>query len=243
MPDKRTIFFSNPKVTGCKLIEPHYQETIKRINSTDSKYILAIQDQMRLNFTDHYAKTQLGRIGKSQKTDQYGLIQHSVLCVTDKNEPLGLIDVKIFDFDEFDTTINNRNRCLKDKASCRWLEALDSVRQRISGSHNRIITVADRESDFYEFMRSLVINNEEFVIRSKFSRYTGIKHRSHGEKSWDIVERSPIKGKIKTKIQDPKSREVRTIALNIKAVEVMLPPVYKKQGCKNRKNRISTNQS
>ena len=81
------------------MIEPHYQETIKRIHSTDSKYILAIQDQVRLNFTNHYAKTEIGRIGKSQITDQYGLIQHSVLCVTDTNEPLGLIDAKIFDYD------------------------------------------------------------------------------------------------------------------------------------------------
>lgn len=227
MPGRLTIFFSNPKVTGNKLIEPHYQETVKRIHSTDSKYILAIQDQMRLNFTNHYAKTELGRIGKSQKTDQYGLIQHTVLCVTDKNEPLGLIDVKIFDFDEFDTTLKNNKRCIKDKASCRWLEALNNVRQRIGNSQNRIITVADRESDFYEFMRSLVINNEEFVIRSKFSRYTGSKHRSHGEKSWDIVDRSPIRGTIKTSIQDAKSREFRTITLTIKAAEVMLPPVYK----------------
>lgn len=68
MPGKLTIFFSNPKVTGNKLIEPHYPETIKRIHSTNSKYILAIQDQMRLYFTNHYAKTEFGRIGKSQMT-------------------------------------------------------------------------------------------------------------------------------------------------------------------------------
>lgn len=67
-------------------------------------------------------------------------------------------------------------------------------------------------------MRSLVINNEEFVIRSKFSRYTGSKHRAHGEKSWDIVDRSPIQGKIKTIIQDPKSRELKTITLVMRKV-------------------------
>ncbi len=220
-------FFSNSKVTGSKLIEPHYQETIKRIQSNDSKYILAIQDQVRLNFTNHYAKTEIGRIGKSQITDQYGLIQHSVLCVTDKNEPLGLIDARIFDYDEFDTTIKNNKRCIKDKASCRWMEALNNVRKRIGNSSNRIITVADRESDFYDFMHSLVNNNEEFVIRSKYSRYTGLKHRAQGEKSWDVVERSEIKGRIKTSIQDAKSRESKTITLDIKATCVMLPPVYK----------------
>ena len=214
------------------MIEPHYQETIKRINSSDSKYILAIQDQVRLNFTNHYAKTEIGRIGKSQITDQYGLIQHSVLCVTDKNEPLGLIDAKIFDFDEFDTTIKNHKRCIKDKASCRWIEAINNVRARIVNSPNRIITVADRESDFYDFMHSLISNNEEFVIRSKYSRYTGLKHRAQGEKSWDVVERSEIRGRIKTSIQDAKSRELRTIILDIKATSIMLPPVYKSKELK-----------
>ncbi len=182
---------------------------------------------MRLNFTNHYAKIDIGRIGKSQKTDQYGLIQHTALCVTDTNEPLGIIDLKIFDFDEFKTTIKNHKRCIKDKASCRWIEALNNVRQRIGDSHNRVITVADRESDFYEFMSSLVINNEEFVIRSKFSRYTGIKHRHHGEKSWNVVERSPIRGILRTNIQDITSRELKTITINIKACEIMLPPIYK----------------
>jgi hypothetical protein len=182
------------------LIEPHYHETIKRINSADSKYVLAIQDQTRLNFTNHYAKTELGRIGKSQKTDQYGLIQHSVLCVTDTNEPLGLIDNTIFDYENFNNNIRNYKRGIKDKASCLWIEALNNMRLRLSSSQNRIITVADRESDFYEFMHSLVTNNEEFVIRSKFNRYTGAKHRSQGDKSWDIVDRSPIRGKIETSI-------------------------------------------
>ena len=70
-------------------IEPHYQQTAERIKRSNAKYVLALQDQMRLNYTSHPAKTELGRIGKSGKTEQYGLIQHSVLYVTDKNEPLG----------------------------------------------------------------------------------------------------------------------------------------------------------
>ena len=88
------IFFSNPKVTSKKLIEPHYKQTAERIKQSRARYILALQDQMRLNYTSHVAKTELGRIGKAGKTMQYGLIQHSVLCVTDENDPLGLMDVK-----------------------------------------------------------------------------------------------------------------------------------------------------
>jgi hypothetical protein len=58
---------------------PHYQQTKERILSSDARYILAIQDQMRLNFTHHAAKTKLGVIGKQSGTEQYGFLQHSVL--------------------------------------------------------------------------------------------------------------------------------------------------------------------
>jgi transposase len=145
---------------------------------------------------------------------------------------LGLIDNTIFDYENFNNNIRNYKRGIKDKASCLWIEALNNMRLRLSSSQNRIITVADRESDFYEFMHSLVTNNEEFVIRSKFNRYTGAKHRSQGDKSWDIVDRSPIRGKIETSIQDAKIREFKTITLDIKAIEVILPPVYKSKDVK-----------
>jgi hypothetical protein len=41
----------------------------------------------------------------------------------------------------------------------------------------RIITVADREGDFYEFLHALVEAKEEFVVRAKYDRYTGKTHR------------------------------------------------------------------
>ncbi len=81
-------FFSNPKVSREAILAPHYENTVERIKQDNSKYILAIQDSMTLNYTSHLAKTEIGRIGKSGNTEQYGLIQHSVLCVSDKNAPL-----------------------------------------------------------------------------------------------------------------------------------------------------------
>ena len=58
-------------------MEPHYTRTAERIKASDAEYILAIQDGMRLNYTNHKAKTEIGRIGKSGNKDQYGLIKHA----------------------------------------------------------------------------------------------------------------------------------------------------------------------
>ena len=70
---------------------------------------------MRLNYTHHHAKTELGSIGK--KTEQYGLIQHNLLCVSEENVALGLMDVRDFDYDELDTSTRRDKRALKDKVT------------------------------------------------------------------------------------------------------------------------------
>jgi IS4 transposase len=209
------------------LLTPHYKRTVERIRQSDAKYILAIQDGMRLNYTKHPAKTELGRIGKIGQTDLYGLIQHSTLCVTDKNEPLGLIDVQHFDYDEFDTTVHHHHRKVEDKASRCWVDALKNMRKRLKDTEKRIITVADREGDFYEFLYPLIEENEEFVIRSKHNRYTGEKHRERGEQLKSLLNKASVQGRCEVEIQDVDTREIKTLSLNLKAIKITIPPPNK----------------
>lgn len=223
MLDKLTIFFSNPKVSRERLITPHYAQTIERIRASDAKYILAIQDQMRLNYTKHLAKNGLGSIGKVGKTEQYGLIQHSILCVTEQNVPLGLMDVEFFDYDEFNTSIGRDKRSLEDKANIHWLRAIRAMRNRLGDVKQHIITVADREGDFYEFLHHLLDAKEEFIIRAQHDRYTGKTYKNHDEKLWTVLHQAEIKGTMAVEIQDVNSREMQTIQLNLKAVTVTLP--------------------
>lgn len=225
--DKRTIFFSNPKVSSDQLIAPHYARTKARILETPAKYILAIQDQMRLNYTTHLAKTELGRIGLTGKTEQYGFIQHSLLCVTDENENLGLMDVRLFDYDEFDTQEHHHHRALKDKASRCWVDALERMRERLGDIHKPIITVTDREGDFYEFLHPFLQEKELFVIRAKHNRYTGERHRSRGIKLWDLLKGENTCGSLKVSIQDVNTRELRELVLELKAIAVTFPSPHK----------------
>lgn len=212
----------------------HYAETVKRIKASKARYILAIQDEMRLNYTDHYAKTELGSIGKNRRTEQYGLIQHSVLCVTNENVPLGLMDVSYFDYEEIETKIHADKRELKDKANHYWVTALKAMRERLGHVEQRIVTVADREGDFYEFLHPLITTGEEFVIRAKHNRHTSQDTRVDNKKLWTLLEEAPVQGKLSVEMQDVDSREIKTINLNIKAIEVSLP-VPKKITVKERK--------
>ena len=205
------------------LIAPHYQQTVQRIQDSDAEYVLAIQDQMRLNFTKHKAKSDLGSIGKSGKTIQYGLIQHSVLSVTDRNEPLGLLDVSYFDYDDIDTSTSRDKRAIEDKANKFWIDALKRMRDRLGDTQKKIITVADREGDFYEFLHGLISENEDFVIRSQHNRILGEVYQAKGEKLREKLSASPIRGSMQVEIQDVNSREIKEITLFLKATTITLP--------------------
>lgn len=234
--DKLTIFFSNPKISSDKLITPHYKQTVQRIQESDAKYILAIQDQMRLNFTNHKAKADLGSIGKTGKTVQYGLIQHSVLTVTDRNEPLGLLDVNYFNYSDINTSIDRSERKIEDKANIFWVDALTRMRRRLGDAHKRIITVADREGDFYEFLFSLMQGNEEFVIRSKHNRILGEIYKRKGKKLREMLDNSPAQGSMQVEIQDVNSREIKAITLNLKAITITIPVPEMPQAYKEEKS-------
>lgn len=205
------------------MIAPHYKQTVQRVHGSEAKYILAIQDQMRLNFTNHKAKLDLGTIGKTGKTIQYGLIQHSVLAVTNENEPLGLLDIDYFDYSDIDTTINRDKRDIEAKAGIFWIDALTKMRERLGATAQKIITVADREGDFYEFLFTLIKNKEDYVIRSKHNRILGDIYKRNGEKLKEELDKSSIKGSMVVEIQDVATREIKDITLQLKAISITLP--------------------
>ena len=211
-------------MTKERLIAPHYEQTVRRIKSSHSKYILAIHDQMRLNFTHHKAKLDLGRIGKTGKTTQYGLIQHSVLCVNDQNEPLGLMDLSFFDFSEFETEVCRDQRSVAEKTRCYWIDGLKRMRERLGNECTQhIITVADREGDFYEWLHPLILDKEAFVIRAQHNRATGETFKKGNKKLKTVLDESPVHGELDVVIQDVSSREMKTIRLKLKAVKMTLP--------------------
>lgn len=189
---KRTIFFSNPKVSGTALIKPHYTKTAERVEQVKSKYILSIQDNTILNFTSHKAKTELGRIGRSGKTAQYGIIQHSTLLVTDQNEPLGIIDLQHFDYDDFDLTIDRHQRSIDEKHSVCWINASKNRRKRLGTLSKKVITVCDREGDFFEFLYELHDNQESYVIRAQHDRYTGKKYSKKNQNYSHCCKMNPF---------------------------------------------------
>jgi len=228
-------FFSNKKVSMDALLEPHYKQTVKRIKASNSEYVLALQDSMNLNYTSHKAKKDaIGRIGKSGNTIQKGFIQHSTLCVSEDNESLGILDCNLFHHDEYNTDVHRIKRSVTEKESGRWINALKMMRKRLGNCDKKIITVADREGDFFEFLFALVDKKEDFVIRLKNNRFTGEKHRDRGDKVKDIVCLKPILKEAHTiTLQNVKTRRYEKIKLNYQKMAITIPVPNKSSTEKN----------
>jgi hypothetical protein len=221
-------FFSNPKVTGSKLMEPHIQKTVQRIGECNSEYILSIQDQTYLNFSTHLAKTELGRISalasKHSKHNQYGIIQHSTLCVNDKNEPLGLLGIQHFDLDDTASEICSDKRSIETKKTRYWVNAFEQQQERLKGTAKKVITVADREGDFFEFLHVLSANNANYVIRCQHDRCMGEKYQV-GEKLSEHLDKSQPISEMDIEINDVKTHAIKTVRIKVKKLENIIIPV------------------
>lgn len=220
-------FFSNPKVSGAALLKAHYNETVLRAKATQSDYILSIQDKTVLDFTRHMSKTELGRIGGKGKKSQYGLFQHNTLLVNAKNEPLGLIDLQHFDYDDYDLTTDRRNRPIEEKHSFSWIEASRNRRERLGTLDMPVITVADRESDIFEFLHDLVAHDELFVVRAQHDRFTGTHHSKKSQKITSLLDKETVLGTFTTLINDVKTHEIKEITLSLKRLKSVILPVPK----------------
>lgn len=221
------IFFCNPKVSGEALLKAHYNETVKRAKATKSPYILAIQDKTVLDFTRHLSKTELGRIGGKGKKSQYGLFQHNTLLVNASNEPLGLIDIKHFDYDDYDLTIDRHKRPIEEKHSFSWIESSQNRRKRLGNLDVPVITVADRESDIFEFLHDLISHEEQFVVRAQHDRFTGEHYSKKAEQLTSLLDKEPVLGTITTLINDVKTHEIKEINLHLKSLKSVTLPVPK----------------
>ncbi len=228
-------FFSNRKVTGEILLEPHYQKTIERVRASSADYILAIQDTTVLNYTSHRAKTEIGRIGLTGKTHQYGLFQHNTLCVSSDNESLGLIDLQHFHNDDFDTSIDSDNRAIEEKKTICWIKGLRATREKLKGCGKKIITVADRDGDFFEFLHEL--GDDLYVIRAQYNdRYTGERYKK-GDKLIELLDKAKPIGEIEVTINDVNTHQIKTVSLKIKALQgISIPPSPRVKQANKEKN-------
>ena len=223
-------FFSNPKVRWRNLLKSHQDNTIERIRELQDRYIYLIQDSTFYNYTNHKAKIDIGNIGKQGRFTQFGFLQHTSLCISANDLPIGILELDFIGYDDNKKYAAHREG-FQDIASSRWRRFLSEDMTKLNKTNKEIILLCDREADFFEFLDDLYASNCKFVIRCKWDRPTGKSARAYKDKFSELLHNKTPLGHISLETINPSTHEEVQKIFYLKTLEeVLVPPVHRGAG-------------
>jgi hypothetical protein len=207
-------FFANPHALPAQILLPHQQRTLERMAA--HPLVLAIQDTTFLNYTHHPVTSGLGPIGGGQR----GLVMHSTLALTPQGLPLGVLEQQIWARPEPEKPAKRaKQRPITDKESHKWLTALRET-VSLTPSEIRLVSVADREADIFEFLAEADELDAEYVIRAAQDR------RLAGEVGllWAHMAKQQVVGTVTVEVAAHAGRAARQAELCVRVAHLTLQP-------------------
>ena len=190
-------FFQNDNVDVDKIIDTHRMKTFDR--ASEHETVLAVQDTSYIMYNKHPKTKDLCSIssrGKKNDPDRKyakGLAMHTCLAVTTKGTPLGLLDQNIYARklrNEIDSEKQEGENVLaEEKDSFRWIKSMSKYQELPSST--KVVTVCDRECDFYVFFKSAEEMNSTVLVRAAHNRTVNKKNTYSREstlKLWDHIK-------------------------------------------------------
>lgn len=161
-------FFDNADIAHERVLAPHVLSSIRRMGS--QPVVLAVQDTSYLDYATHLATQALGPLNAE---GGHGMIMHTTLAVTPERLPLGVLSLRLWARDAAKPRqrVSRRSRQIKDKESHKWIESVQAVaalKERLPGT--RLVSVADRESDVFEFFLEAQKLGVELLVRAAYDR-------------------------------------------------------------------------
>ena len=211
-------FWDNPRVDPDAIRAAHRDSTRGRLPDQEGGPILAIQDTTSFDFTDHPGTTGLGYLAHGQRS---GLWLHSALAATAAGVPLGLIDQRTWTRDP--ATLGKRalrrEKETADKESQRWLDALAATEAALP-AEQAVVTVADREADFYDLFAAPRRPASHLLIRAKPRRRVRHVERLLGK----AVRAATPAGTMAVELRRGDDRPPRRAALTIRFATLEVAP-------------------
>src|SRR5215211_2521693 len=207
--------FARERALPAKILLPHQQRTLERM-AAHAPLILAREDTTFLNYTHHPATSGLGPIGGGQR----GLVMHSNLAFTPQGLPLGLLDQQIWARPEPEHAAKRtKQRPIADKESHKWLSALrESV--SMTPSEVRLVMIADREADIFEFLAEADELEAEYVIRAAQNR----RLAGEVELLWAHMAKQQVVGTVTIEVAARGGRAARQAELRVQVAHLTLRP-------------------
>lgn len=239
-------FFQNDNVDYHEVIDSHAQSTIMR--STNDATILAIQDTTYFNFSNHPKTKELGvltRFKGKHKNEilTMGLCMHTTLGLTVDGLPLGILSQNIYAREkmssekmELKKRSHNNALPIEEKESIRWLNSMEETINLFNGSIKRVITIADREADIYEFFQLANKLNTDLLVRASHNRKinrSAIHSEISGEYLWDFMNDKKHEGTVKVKVPKKGKNPERWATCQVKFSKINVLPSRKFIGPKD----------
>jgi hypothetical protein len=222
--------FNNAKATPAAILKPHTNETVKRIAAYGGP-VLVIQDTVFISYGKHSKTKGLGPIGKSNNSTDRGLIMHNALAFTTGGVALGILSQQIWarkpvpDETKQEKVERIKTTAIDEKESSKWLLALRKTVERTPPGV-MLVTLADRESDFFEFIEEAKRLDALFLIRAKNDRQ--IDGDDAYESMLEAIMAAPVLGRREVDIPSNGKRTSRTAQVDIRVVDVMIKPPQKR---------------
>lgn len=224
--------FDNSKASPQAILAPHTEETVKRM-AAQSGAVLVMQDTVFFSYGQHPKTQGLGPIGSSNSVHERGLIMHNALAFTASGVPLGLLSQTIWARQEvpeegYQEKIE-RLQCtpIEEKESSKWLLALRETMQR-TPSGTQVITVADRESDFFEFLTQAREQRARFLIRARTDRKLVAEDSEGYESILEALAGAEVLGTLAVSIPGNGNRKARTAQVEVRVASVTIKAPYRR---------------
>jgi len=187
------------------ILHGHRERTIGRMKKCER--VLAIQDTTDLDFSERLHCNGLGDIGKNQTgAVSQGLKMHSLLAVSERGVPLGVLKTQIY-ATHYDETKKAQDRPIEEKESYRWLSTIDDLNNAAEYvPETELIGVGDRESDMFELFdyRRRKAPRVNLLVRAKHNRCL----EEHSSKLFDHLDDLPVMAQ--ARIEVPRQREKKS---------------------------------
>ncbi len=206
--DGTYAFYDNPNVAVADLQAGHRRVTVQRLAQTTGP-ILVPQDTTELDFT---TPLRLRTLGSLAHPKHCGLFVHSALALTDQGVPVGLLHQQVWERDpaQRGKRQQRRHKDTADKESQRWLDT-EAASVAALPAERTVITLADREADFYDLFAAPRRPQQHVIIRAK-----GRRRIAEAETLLDQTLRtSPVQGTLTVSVPRGDDRAGRSATLAV----------------------------
>ncbi len=227
-------FFSNPNLTENEILSGHFRSTKGRFNETEGP-IRVLHDTTEIDYNRN-KPLEIGcrRIFSNKKgfygpqgkeVPRCGLDMHPSLVLTPEGLPLGLSSnifwnrKKFKNSREIQRKKNYTRIPIAEKESYCWIRGVEASNQLL-GSPERLVHIADREGDIYEFFQAVMSKDSHFLGRCKENRRTNSEEI---QKIHDVMASGKIKGHYEIQYRDKTGEDV-SAQLEIKFERMAIRP-------------------